>query len=203
MENKNTALKDLAHIRKMMEGKSKFLSLSGLSGVMAGLYALGGAYLAQAKIDFYLANDHKFDFNNVIKELWMLAMAVLSLSLITGFLFSQAKAKKIGEKVWNKQSLQLLKGLVIPLLIGAIVILACLKYSLFGFVAPMALIFYGLALLQVHQMLNFEIFLLGLSQLLLGSIALFNIGHGLLFWSIGFGALHILYGGIMYFRYDR
>lgn len=203
MKDTNVAQKDLAHIRKMMEGKSKFLSLSGLSGVMAGLYAIGGGVLAKERIENHIEAPDQYPEALVGKEILFIAFGVLVLSLITGFLFSQAKAKKIGEKVWNKQSLMLLQGLSIPLFTGAVVIAACVYYHFIGLVVPMSLIFYGLALIQVHKMLNFEIFLLGISQLLLGFISLFNVGYGLVFWMIGFGVFHILYGGIMYFRYDR
>ncbi len=43
-------LQDLTEIRSMMERSSRFISLSGLSGISAGVFALIGAYLAYRRI---------------------------------------------------------------------------------------------------------------------------------------------------------
>jgi len=49
MENKSVH-QNLESIRQLMERSVKFVSLSGLSGILAGIYALIGAVLAYREI---------------------------------------------------------------------------------------------------------------------------------------------------------
>jgi len=49
MNNKDY-LKDISDIKNLMNRSSRFISLSGLSGILAGVYALIGAYLANGII---------------------------------------------------------------------------------------------------------------------------------------------------------
>ena len=65
----------------------------------------------------------------------------------------------------------------------------------------MTLIFYGLALVNASKYTITEIRSLGVIEISLGLVSMWWIGHGLLFWSIGFGILHIVYGIIMQRRY--
>ena len=44
--NKDKALESVNEIKELMEKSSKFISLSGLAAIMAGIYALVGAYIA-------------------------------------------------------------------------------------------------------------------------------------------------------------
>jgi len=68
-------------------------------------------------------------------------------------------------------------------------------------VAPLTLIFYGLALVNASKYTLSEIRSFGIAEIVLGLIAMAFIGYGLLFWAIGFGLLHIIYGIIMHVRY--
>ncbi|HMI66070.1 MAG TPA: hypothetical protein VK517_08550, partial [Cyclobacteriaceae bacterium] len=72
----------------------------------------------------------------------------------------------------------------------------------FGIVAPSFLIFYGLALINASPNLYEEIRYLGYSEILLGLLCAVLPNYGLLFWAIGFGLFHILYGAVMYKKYD-
>jgi hypothetical protein len=47
-----------------------------------------------------------------------------------------------------------------------------------------------------------EVRVLGISEVILGLMASWLVGYGLLFWAVGFGVLHIFYGLMMYFRYE-
>ncbi|HEU5289569.1 MAG TPA: hypothetical protein VFU05_02925 [Cyclobacteriaceae bacterium] len=199
--------KDIASIRTMMERSVKFISLSGLSGVLAGLYALIGAgiayyivYYPNPPIGFRL---HYVNEQTIVTNLITVAILVLVLSLGTGFWLSSRKAAKLGTTIWNKPSKQLFKDLSIPLVTGGLLIIIMLSRGYFGFVAPACLLFYGLALIYAGRNTFAEVQYLGFIEIGLGLLAAALPGYGLIFWSIGFGVMHIIYGSIMHFRYDK
>ena len=63
MKEEQNYIQDIAEMRSMMERSSKFLSLSGLAGIMAGIYALSGAYIAY-KV-FYFNPDEMVYSNSI------------------------------------------------------------------------------------------------------------------------------------------
>lgn len=199
--------KDLASIRTMMERSAKFISLSGLSGVLAGVYALCGAVAAYFLVHYPVS---PFDFRvfsvrdgDALYKLIFIAAIVLVASLSTGLWFSSRKAKKNGLNLWSSTSRKLLVNLSIPLVTGGIFILIMLATGHFGLAAPASLIFYGLALIQGSLNTFDEIRYLGFSEIILGLICAMLPGYGLVFWTLGFGILHIVYGTIMYNKYDK
>lgn len=202
--NTNQHLENLSEIRNIMERSTKFISLSGLSGVSAGLIALIGSYIAYIRINANRVGDqHILNMTeSTSEELFILAVAILVLALIFGSLFTLIKAKKRSDLVWNSTSKKLLINMLIPLIAGGIFSLALMKYRLFGFVAPTTLIFYGLGCINASYYTLSDIRYLGLSNLALGLVNLFFVGYGLLFWAVGFGVLHIIYGTVMYLKYD-
>ncbi len=205
------SLEQLSQIRAMMEESSKFISLSGLSGVMAGLTALAGAaygyYIIKANLDSSLYDGFYFSLNHITTSVfWKLLIAAtitLVVAITFGFLFTLKKAKKKGQSMWGTTSQRLLINLLIPLVAGGVFSLALAYHGLFGLIAPVTLIFYGMSLLNASKYTLRDIRNLGLLEVALGLIASFYIGYGILFWAIGFGILHIVYGGLMYFKYDR
>lgn len=44
--DRNKAIESVNEIKELMERSSKFVSLSGMTAVLAGVYALAGAYVA-------------------------------------------------------------------------------------------------------------------------------------------------------------
>ena len=198
--------KDIASIRNIMERSVKFLSLSGLSGVLAGIYALAGATAA-----YFLVQYPRSPFQYRIEStrddnFWLLiaiAVLVLAASLITGVWLSGKKARKHGTTLWSPASKILFFNLAIPLATGGIFALIILYTGHWGLAAPTLLIFYGLALIQASPNTFDEIRNLGYSEIVLGLICALYPGLGLLFWAIGFGVLHIVYGTIMYNKYDK
>ncbi len=211
MENEKQQLEALHDIRKMMKESSKFLSLSGLSGVIAGVYALIGAWLAhKAIMDFnfgYPRGEEAFmvEYQALIMRFFLICFCVLSLSIITALIFSANKAKKSGEKLFDHTSKKLVWNMMVPLGAGGIFCLALLYNG--GhcalFISPAMLIFYGLALVSSSKFTLHDIKYLGYLEIALGISASFFLGKGLLFWALGFGVLHIIYGTIMWFKYDR
>ena len=196
---------DLAHIRSMMERSSRFISLSGLSGVFAGLSALiGGLYVYQlfkANGLEYFDGEHKLYSVDLVSELFLTAFIILVFALTFGIFFTIRKSKKYDLPIWTSATKKMLLNLAIPLVTGGIFCLALLYHEIYGLIAPATLIFYGLALVNAEKYTFSDVKYLGFSELILGCISLFYIGYGLIFWIIGFGILHILYGLIMFKKY--
>ncbi|MCA6073480.1 hypothetical protein [Fulvivirga sedimenti] len=203
MENSKYA-EDLREIREMMSRSSRFISLSGLSGIIAGLLALGGAWLAYLIIYEPISTS---DYSRIVLtrqtalELLAIAATVLVLSLLAGIYFTQRAARARNEKIWNVNSRRLLVNLAIPLITGGVVCLIFLFKGMLVVIAPLTLVFYGLALVNGSKYTLDEVRSLGIAEIILGIIALAFPGYGLLFWAVGFGILHILYGLIMKKRY--
>jgi len=203
----NKYVQDIAEIRKMMEKSSRFISLSGLSGILAGIYALAGAYIAWKLA--YATEEMVYSEQTVrnVRANWdylMLdAFAVLFLTIITCIYLTRKKARKEGVKTWDTVAQKLLVNLFIPLIAGGILVIVLYTNGIIGLIAPITLIFYGLGLLNASYYTYKDIRYLGITEIILGLLASIYIGYGLLIWAIGFGVLHIVYGAVMYFKYEK
>lgn len=205
METKNYH-EDLSHIRSMMERSSRFISLSGLSGVVAGLAAIiGAAYVCfvfkREGID-YFDGDRNIFKPALVRELVWIGIAILVAAIFSGYIFTANKSKKKGLKIWDATTKRLLAAFAVPLVAGGFFCLALLYHHLFVFIAPATLIFYGLALVSAERYTLTDVKYLGYFEIILGLISLFFLGWGLVFWAIGFGVLHIVYGLIMHKKYQ-
>ncbi len=208
MNNQEEQLNALSDIRNMMDRSARFISLSGLSGVFAGLVGLIGAYLAHNELTKYLSGVNGFGVDaelNIEFKLIKIGVSVLFIALVGGLLFTYRQSRKKKLPIWDKTAKTLLINLAIPLIAGGFFIIALLlNYpNSYGLIAPSCLVFYGLALINASKYTYSDIRFLGILEIVLGIIALFNIGYGLYFWAFGFGILHIFYGLIMYFKYER
>ncbi len=196
-----------------MERSSRFISLSGLSGVAAGLVALAGAAMVYAYLDLPLFSSRHIYYYEVLKNgRWGIdyvtfvlldAAIVFVLALAAGIYFTTRKARKKGQKIWDPLTLRMLVNLAIPLLAGGIFCIALYKNGAYGLVAPATLIFYGLALVNGSKYTLNDVRYLGITEIVLGIVGLFYPGYGLELWALGFGVLHILYGALMWYKYER
>jgi len=204
METKNYH-EDLSHIRSMMERSSRFISLSGLSGVVAGLTAIIGAiyvyFVFQREGISYFDGDRNILGPDLVKELLLIGITILVVAILSGYIFTANKSKKKGVKIWDVTTKRLLITFAVPLVAGGVFCLALLYHHLFVFIAPATLIFYGLALVAAERYTLTDVKYLGYFEIVLGLISLFILGWGLVFWAIGFGVLHIVYGLIMHKKY--
>lgn len=205
---------DLQHIRQMMERSSRFISLSGLSGIGAGICALAGAWLAypfvtgqkehlinpDVAIVQALGRDYSIIFNS---WLFWIAVGTFLAAVITAFLFTWLKSRRDGTPIWGTTAKRLLINVSIPLAAGGLFLIKAALDGSFELIAPGCLVFYGLALVNASKYTLNEIRFLGYCQLLLGIINLCVDGYGLLLWATGFGILHIVYGAYMWMKYDR
>ena len=198
MKNKNY-LDDISEIKSLMNRSSRFISLSGLSGIFAGLYALiGGA----AAYFFLFPKNGEMVFLNSgdFQLLVVLLLSILVLSVVTAFLLTSQKAKKNGEKIWDATTRRLLLNFLVPLATGGIYILIKLNSQHYGLSASLMLIFYGLALVNASKYTIGNVKYLGYAQIVLGLICAAFPGYGFWFWLLGFGIFHIIYGTAMYFQ---
>lgn len=204
MKEERDYIQDIAEIRSMMERSSKFMSLSGLAGVMAGIYALAGAYIVYAWFNF---NPDTIAYRTIdfpaLQEIIITALAVLLLAVGTAVFLSNRKARKRGEKAWNATSRRLLASMAVPLAAGGILIMVLLSKGLLGLIMPLTLLFYGLALYHAGNFTFNDLKFLGLIQMGLGLLSAWFIHLALLLWATGFGVVHIIYGIYMHFRYER
>lgn len=199
---KDKYLQDISEIKNMMNKSSQFISLSGLSGIMAGIYALIGAHIANGLIESHTEHYVTLE-SNTFKLIILIAFLVLLFSIITSAILTVSKAKKEGEKIWNTASKRLLINFLIPLVTGGIFGLLLLRNGYYGLIAPVTLLFYGLACVNASKYTLRDVRYLGVTIIILGLIATEFSGYALEFWALGFGVCHILYGSIMYFKYDR
>lgn len=201
MDSKNY-LQDITEIKNMMNKSSRFISLSGLSGVLAGIYALIGAAIC-----YWLVKNYSYGtliLNGRVFKLVLLVLGIVALlSIVTGILLTRLKAKKINANTWDNTSKRLVVNFLIPLLTGGIYIIIILNQAKYGQTAGLMLIFYGLALVNSSKYSIGNIKQLGYIEILLGLIATLYPGYGFWMWVIGFGIMHIIYGIIMYYKYDK
>lgn len=203
----NKIQQDLSSIRNMMERSSKFISLSGLSGILAGIYALIGAatvyYILHKPTPTDLISGILDTLEN-IKYIICIGLAVLFASLTTGFILTYRKAKRKGQSIWGKASRALLFNMSISILAGgALVVILLYQGGNLGLLLPTTLIFYGLALVNASNFTFTDVKYLGICEIILGLVGACIPGYGLILWAMGFGLLHIIYGSVMYLKYDR
>ena len=194
----NDLQQELSAIRELMERSTRFLSLSGLAGVLAGMYALVGGWLARE----WLSETHQ-QTNEIVWKISLLAGSVLILSVSTGWLLTLRQARKNSETPLNPISRKLLIGMSIPLVTGGLLLLILLYHAHYTLIAPVCLVFYGLALINAGQYSFPVVRNLGFWEIGLGLIAALFPEQGLICWIIGFGFLHIRYGLLIHLKLNR
>jgi hypothetical protein len=207
----NKYLDDISEIKNMMSRSSRFISLSGISGILAGCYALVGAGLAYHRLKTFSPANYEglsgrssaLWGDDILKDLTVIAVSVIVLAVFTGILLTVKKAKKSGEKMWDVSSRRLVLNFLLPLLTGGAFCLVLIQNGSAGLVAPATLIFYGLACINASKYTMRDIRYMGLAFIIIGLISTQFIGYGLYFWALGFGICHIVYGSLMHFKYDR
>lgn len=212
MDNQTEQLETLREIRSYMERSSRFLSLSGFSGVIIGLTAVAGI----AAVYIYLGiSPFERSFYQVVEAMnsdsiasfyaliLVTAIIVLTISLSTAWMLTYKKSRQKGLPIYDASAKRLLINIFIPLSAGGIYSLLLFHHGLIAFIAPATIIFYGLALVNASKYAIDDLRYLGIAEIITGLIAAFAIDYGLLFWAFGFGILHIIYGITMYLKYEK
>lgn len=183
----------------MMERSTRFISLSGWSGVWAGTVAIAGSYIAYG----WLQSSTGDDYNTTVTKFAILAIVVFAAAFAGAYFFTWRKAKRHGESVWNSASRRMMMHTAIPMIAGGIFVLKFLYGQQLDYIVPTCLTFYGLALINGSKYTFSDIKYLGFLEVALGCLSLFIPGIDLMLWALGFGALHILYGLIVWNKYDK
>lgn len=218
MNDQNHHLETLRDIKQIMEKSSRFISLSGLSGISAGICALIGAWFALNVInndsssmtavrksgDYLRSDDDSISLMDYMgNPLLHIAILTFLAAFALAFLFTYLRSRKSNTPVWGTTARRLMMNVSIPMIAGGIYLLKLMQAGAYGYIAPGCLIFYGLALMNASKYTLTEIRYLGFGMIILGIINLFNTGHGIYFWAAGFGVLHIIYGVYMWWKYER
>ena len=212
--NEQQHLETLSDIKRIMERSTRFMSLSGLGGIGAGISALVGAWWARNILERYQATTGNSGYDHLgmrggdihlglVSELFGVAMLVLVCALAAGYYFNWRKARQQGLPVWDASARKVFINLAIPLIAGGLFIFGLLDNGQTTLVAPTCLVFYGLALVNASKYTLTDVKYLGLLQIVLGLINTQFVGYGLYFWTAGFGVLHIIYGFVMWWKYER
>lgn len=212
MDAQHQPLETLQDIKRMMERSSRFISLSGWSGICAGICALGGAFVAHWRISRYYdlenydiahSRPHFPRTNELFYELIAIAGITFIAALVSAFLFTYLRSRRNGVPIWDRTVQRLTWNTLLPMAVGGLVIWRAMHWGYYEMVAPGCLIFYGLALVNASKYTLGEIRYLGYGQLVLGIMNLWIVNEGLYFWAAGFGVLHIVYGIVMWWKYER
>ena len=215
MDSQHPPLQTLQDIKRMMERSSRFISLSGWSGISAGICALMGAWAAHWRLSNYQPGRGAYlDLHRQIsilsgpeeslfKDLVFIGSVTFVAALVSAFIFTYVRSRKEGVTIWDRTVQRLAWNTLMPMAVGGIFLLRMMQLGYFELVAPGCLLFYGLALVNASKYTLGEVRYLGYGQVILGIINLWQVGYGLYFWAIGFGILHIVYGAMMWWKYER
>lgn len=209
MDSQHQPLETLQDIKRMMERSSRFISLSGWSGISAGICALIGAWAAHARLDGFRilyregADNRGGGTMDLFYDLLLIAIITFIGAFVSAFLFTYLRSRRNGVPLWDRTVQRLAWNTILPMVVGGIMILRALELGYYELIAPGCLIFYGLALVNASKYTLGEVRYLGYGQIILGILNLWIINEGLYFWAAGFGLLHIVYGAMMWWKYER
>ena len=222
MNDQQRSLETIQDIKNMMERSSRFISLSGWSGIAAGGCALSGAWFGQRALSYATQSgfgDNRsppvsgyrdqnvlreaISYTSLIGQLIFIAVFTFIAAFVLAFLFTWIRSKKQKIPLFGSASYRLMLNVLIPMIAGGLFLVRVLQLGYWELIAPGCLIFYGLALVNGAKYTLGEVRYLGYAQLLLGIINLWFVGYGLYFWAVGFGIMHIIYGLLMWWKYER
>lgn len=222
MTEQEEQLNALTEMRDLMNKSSRFISMSGLSGVAAGVVGLIGVSLVYWLLgDFFLhlpfqvnvivnairSNEYSVDQHlptfGLIRDIVFIASLTLGGALVSAWYFTQRKAKKLKLPMWDDTAKRMIINLMIPLVTGGGFALVLLAHGIIGLVPAITLAFYGTALINASKYTLNDIRYLGMIQIVLSFLAAIFYEYSLVIWTIGFGLMHIIYGIVLYVKYEQ
>jgi hypothetical protein len=201
MDKQHKQSTELDAIRKLMERSSTCAGLSGLGGILAGVLALVGASLAYYWLRDFEENTYAIEA--LQKKILLLAAAVFVGALLCVLFFSYRRSKKIQTPFWNGATRRLIINIAVPFIAGSFIILWVLNNQFYFLLPPVSLIIYGVAIFCGSYYTTDESRYLAFAEMFLGCVNIWLPAYGLLFWATGFGVLHIIYGIVMWVKYER
>ncbi|GEM_PF-487184 len=210
----------LRDIHAIMERSVRHSTLSGLSGIIAGMAAIGGAVLstfmcADMNTPSLWVDEHTG------KTFLIIWLGVLVVAAASDMILTKRKARKIGKQFFDRPMRRVLLALVPGFACGLAVTIYFALGGLYAvrsvevhyntdipmignvFRLPMYwMIFYGLALVSVSSISLRELFIMGIAFVAAGIYTMFwGLDNPMLMMGISFGGFHLVYGIYMWLRY--
>ena len=108
--NKDKALESVNEIKELMEKSSKFISVSGLAAILAGILR---HWLARTSRHKFITPD---TYLIVALELMaIIALSVLAAAAVTAGILSYCKSKKTGQKFFSRLTYRALWNFSLPI----------------------------------------------------------------------------------------
>lgn len=197
-------LENLSELKGILSRNTRFLSFSGLAGVIAGVLALIGQtvavmyYLSHPEIDITkkLAPEHAIVFLTI-------SAAIMILSVGVGYVLTNKNIKKTGEKLNSGLIKNTLLNICLPIAVGGVMCLMAYMQGHNMVIPSYMLLFYGLALFGGSKYSFDDLKMVGSAFILLGMVSYFDPSLSIFTWGLGFGILHIVYGLQIYFQRER
>ena len=179
-----------------MQQNSSYFSLSGLSGILVGIYGLLTVYMVHMLTSTYGDGfDGSSQLPIALLEIGILVLAVVMIlvALITLRIRAKRSAKKHNEKLWSPFSKKLRFHTLILLLLFIVILAVVANKGYYSIITPLMLLLYGIFLLNLSRLVG-RLRYLAFAELILATIAYFIYDKELLFLGLGFGIFHIIYG---------
>ncbi|MGZ3885365.1 MAG: hypothetical protein ACXVPD_14580, partial [Bacteroidia bacterium] len=176
-----------------------FAGAYALTGYFIAMRHIAGSSLSIRQVVYGRGGDWMAEFGFYVADAFM----VLLFSLLTAYYFSSRKAKKNNAKLFDHTAWRLFWQMAVPLMAGGILSFVLMLHGSLAFIAPVMLCFYGSALFSASKLTYDDVKYLGLAEIALGIVSAIDLGNGLFYWALGFGALHIIYGAVMWWKYER
>ncbi len=148
MDSENGPVKALEEIKQIMDRSSRFVSLSGWSGIAAGICALVAAWLAGKKFNEYGISENEYEANSsytrdgnllqLDRELLILAVITFIAAFFFAFLFTWLRSRKTGVPIWGLMARKVMINLAVPMIVGGLLIWRITDFGIYGLVAPAA-----------------------------------------------------------------
>ncbi len=205
MEKHEEQLAAIQEMRDMMDQATRFKSISGLSGILAGILTFVCIYT------IYLVTGISPFESEALDRMWLSSSHALILCFISllivcigiGFYLAMRNANKSVKSAWDNAAKRLAFSLAIPVFTGGIFSMLLARFGLIAIAAPATLLFYGMGLVSASKYTLDAVRTVGLLFIFLGLLATYFLTYGLLIWTLGFGLLHVIYGFIIYVKYER
>jgi len=164
------------------------MSLKSKIFIIFGIYALLGIYLAKKLIFLYNFGEEgvnllPIDFFEIF--LFVIALLIIFISIFT----ANVIAKRNKEKASKKIKIHIL----IPVIISFTLIFFLINYNYY-FITPISIVFFGLILLNLNRASLGKFLSFGFTEIILGIIAFLIGAKSLIFLSLGFGVVPIIFG---------
>jgi hypothetical protein len=179
---------NIRFIRETMERAGSFTAVSGWGGMAMGITALGAAVIASRQ-----------DSTLLWVATWLVEAAVaIGIALWTTY----SKARSAGTTLLTGPGRRFVYSFAPPLFVGVLLTILLVRVGSIGEVAGVWLLLYGTAVVAGGAFSIRIVPLMGLCFMVLGAVAMFcPAGWANAFLAIGFGGLHVIFGGVIAGKY--